>query len=152
MKHILLLIRTIKYFHASIMSHESFMNLHCMQHRLRIWASDVNQYGRAPWMKICLSSTDGTLFIIGWTKTKRLSLLFSALFAHIVGRTKPECFNLFSESEVFVHLVLLSWTSIQLCHPAMRVSSIMHSALLWLPVNRLSATHSFTWLLAVMNM
>lgn len=104
-------------------TYNSFLNMQ----QLKTWSMCCNKHKKPPQS---LSSTDGTASIIGWTKTKQLSLLFSTLFAHIVGWTKPECFILFSELEVFViHLVLLSWTSIQLRHPAMRVSPIMHSAL-----------------------
>lgn len=118
-------------------------------------ACDANKHGKPPeWRSACHQQTEQLLL---WDEQKQSVCHCS--FPHssltLSGRTKPERFNLFSESEAFVtHLVLLSWASIQLCHPAIRVSPVMHSALLWLPVNRpwISATHSSTWPFAVINM
>lgn len=105
-----------------LLQHELFPNMHQFEKAVHT-EHVLKQIAR---LKTGLSLRDGTAFIVGWTKTKRLSQLFSAVFPHIVGQTKTWMFQPLSELEVFViHLVLLSWTSIQLCHPAMRVSSIM---------------------------
>lgn len=117
------------------------------------------QTGEIPSIKTRLSSTDWTGFIIEWTNTKHMSLLFSALFAHIVDRTWPECFNLFrikgGWGGVFVtHLMLQSWpTTFQLCHRAMRVSSLMQLCYDSQSIGRGSLPHipSHDWLWLTCN-
>lgn len=116
------------------------------------------QTGEIPSIKTRLSSTDWTGFIIEWTNTKHMSLLFSALFAHIVDRTWPECFSLFRIkggwggclcNTPHAAIVTNNFSAVSQSHEG----ELPNAALLWFAVNRpwLSATHSFTWL-AVINM